>query len=56
MNSGHPPVGEHQIGEAKQREQVRLVLRQPAVAGPLLNLSQYNTGGICRQGYIPSAL
>ena len=33
MKRRHAPVGEHQIGEAKRREQLRLVLRQPAVAG-----------------------
>ena len=33
MKCQHAPVGEQQIGEAKQREQLCLVLRQPAVAG-----------------------
>lgn len=33
MSRWHAPVGEHEIGEAKQREELSLVLRQPAVAG-----------------------
>lgn len=33
MNRGHAPTSKEKIGKAKQREQVRLVLRQPAVAG-----------------------
>ena len=33
MNGRHAPVREHEIGETEQREQLRLILRQPAIAG-----------------------
>lgn len=36
MHRWNTPVREHQIGEVKQREQLRLVLGQLAVAGPAM--------------------
>lgn len=33
MHRRHAPLGEQQIGEAKQLEELRLFLRQPAIAG-----------------------